>query len=249
MFMKKIAVLLLSFFVITNLFGETIQIVTEEWEDSTNADGTGLYFDILREVYEPEGYELELKIVPYVRASRMVQNEMAHIMVGSYLDEIEDVLYPDLYFDADDISAMYLSSNSHKWDGESSLSGTKTTFIRGYEIDGYLDVPVNVYEIDDRETALKLLDSGRVDYFLDNIYELEDVLSNTEEFNSDYFTISSFKDLPLYMIFSSNELGEELREVWNRRFNEIIQNGRLMELYSNWDYDDELYSDLLDIVK
>ncbi|MFZ3203078.1 MAG: ABC transporter substrate-binding protein, partial [Pseudomonas sp.] len=44
-----------------------IRLASEVWQDHTNADGSGLAWDILRQVFEPEGIELVIQSVPYTR--------------------------------------------------------------------------------------------------------------------------------------------------------------------------------------
>ncbi len=42
----------------------TIHVVTPEWEGYTEQDGTGVYFDLVRAVYEPVGVVMTYEIVP-----------------------------------------------------------------------------------------------------------------------------------------------------------------------------------------
>ncbi len=51
-----------------------ITVVTEEWEDCTNKDLSGLYFDILREVFEPEGISLNIRFEPYARSLETIKS-------------------------------------------------------------------------------------------------------------------------------------------------------------------------------
>ncbi|MEZ0199812.1 ABC transporter substrate-binding protein, partial [Pseudomonas qingdaonensis] len=42
-----------------------IHLVSEEWLDYTNADGTGVAWDVLRKVFEPAGVEVVTQSAPY----------------------------------------------------------------------------------------------------------------------------------------------------------------------------------------
>lgn len=59
-------------------------LVSEEWTDYTNADGSGLAWDILRRVFEPSGYKVKTRTEPYSRAVGLVQRGEADVWVGSY---------------------------------------------------------------------------------------------------------------------------------------------------------------------
>jgi hypothetical protein len=66
---------------------KTIFIVTPEWDGQTNKDGTGLFFDIVRSVYEPEGIKMKFEIVPWKRAELMVISDKAALL-DSYEENI-----------------------------------------------------------------------------------------------------------------------------------------------------------------
>lgn len=65
-----------------------IRAASEEWSDYTGADGRGMAWDILREVFEPEGVKLEIRSVPYTRSIGLVQRGEADAQVGAYLSLI-----------------------------------------------------------------------------------------------------------------------------------------------------------------
>ncbi len=70
-----------------------VLVVSECWIDLTNKDGSGLYFDIVRMVYELVGIKVKIKIFPYNRSSMMVKKKRADVWLGSYLDEEDYAIY------------------------------------------------------------------------------------------------------------------------------------------------------------
>jgi len=42
---------------------DTIRVSSEQWDHATHRDGSGLYWDIIRAVYEPAGIEVRERIV------------------------------------------------------------------------------------------------------------------------------------------------------------------------------------------
>jgi polar amino acid transport system substrate-binding protein len=70
-----------------------IHFVSEAWENVTHADGTGLCWELFRKVYEPRGIHVMFEIVPYARATNMVQQQQADVSVGVYLDEYDKALF------------------------------------------------------------------------------------------------------------------------------------------------------------
>jgi len=87
-----------------------VMLASEEWSDYTNKDGTGLAWDVLRQVFEPAGINLQTRSVPYTRSVGLAQRGEVDGWVGSYRDEAEGVLYPHWNFDSDHIYALGLAS-------------------------------------------------------------------------------------------------------------------------------------------
>jgi polar amino acid transport system substrate-binding protein len=100
-----------------------INIASEEWENSVQADGTGLYLDILRLIYEPLGIKVECTITDYARSVALVKQGKKDVWLGSYMDEEENIIYPKWHFDADIVAAIYKKTPDFQWQGEKSLAG------------------------------------------------------------------------------------------------------------------------------
>lgn len=86
------------------------RLASEVWLDYTNADGTGLAWELLRKVFEPVGVKVKTASVPYSRAIGLVKRGEADAWVGSYHEESADNIYPRWHFDQDHIYALGLAS-------------------------------------------------------------------------------------------------------------------------------------------
>src|SRR4051812_5094968 len=65
-----------------------IQLVSEHWIGYTETDGTGLGWDLMREIFEPAGVKVEQRTEPYTRAVGLVQRGEADAWVAAYKDEV-----------------------------------------------------------------------------------------------------------------------------------------------------------------
>lgn len=214
---------------------DTIQLVSEEWEGSTNADGSGLYWEIIRAVYEPAGVTMSFDIMPYARAVDQVMNAKADAWVGSYIDEEEGVLYPKYFFDADVVEAVYLSSTFPRFAGQESLKGHKIGWVRGYDYDGYLEVPVNKYELANRISGLRMVEAGRLDALLDAAVEIDNAFKEAK-LDPASFERQKVLQLNLYLAFANTDHGKALRAIWDERFPQILQDGTVATLYNKYQW-------------
>ena len=210
-----------------------IRLASESWEDITNEDGSGLYWDIFRTVYEPLGISVAFDIVPYARSVKMVENKEADAAVGSYADEFE-ALFPEWSFDKDIVVAVFKQGTVEQWKGEASLKG-RLGWIRSYEYDQYLKEPHEFVEIDTRKSALKMLQIGRIDFFLDARTDILAELAKGEV-NREEFQIEILFKLDLYLAFADTERGRKLRTMFDERMAELVPSGKLKPLFEKWGF-------------
>ncbi|MDB5995684.1 MAG: transporter substrate-binding protein, partial [Pseudomonas sp.] len=113
-----------------------IHLASEEWEDYTAADGHGLGWDVLREVFEPAGVKLDIRTEPYTRSIGLAQRGEVDACVGGYRNEVSDLLYPRWNYDTDHIYALGLASNPAPT--PETLGNYRLAWVRGYEYQRYL---------------------------------------------------------------------------------------------------------------
>lgn len=216
---------------------ETITIHTEAWQDYTNKDGTGFAWDTIRAVYNPAGITLETKIVPYARAVDNVTMGTADAWVASYRNENPKAVYPEWHYDADRVAALYVPDRVPKPSDANDLEGASVAWVRGYKMQQYIDVPMTVSRLNDQETAIGMLDRGRIDYFLDARYVIKNLLDELPgDVDRGRFAWEHVTNLPLFLAFAPNARGRRLAEIWDERFPKLLKNGTIAELYDKYDY-------------
>ncbi len=63
---------------------KVIHIVCDEWAGFTNKDGTSVYWEVVKAIYEPTGIRVKTKVMPWKRANYTVLNKKADAIVGDY---------------------------------------------------------------------------------------------------------------------------------------------------------------------
>lgn len=207
-----------------------VRLVSEEWVDYTNADGSGLAWDVLREVFEPRGVKVEIRSEPYVRSVGLVERGEADAWVGSYSKEISGALYPRWNFDTDHIYALGLASKPHP--NLANLGDYRLAWVRGYKYQKYLPNVHEFNEIQRRDGILPMLQHGRADFYIDALSEVDVVLAQAED--PDLFRRTHLVDLPLYLGFANNERGRALLALYDQRMSELVKSGRLRKMFEYW---------------
>ncbi len=214
----------------------TVDVASDEWADCTLSDGTGLYFDELRMVFEPAS-KLVIKMVPFARSVQMVEAGKTDICVGVYEGDVAKGLYPKYPIDFDDLTVMMRKDFASGFKGEASLKDRKTAWIVDYAYDKYLSVPVKLTEVSDRESGIKMLQTGRVDYYVETkstiIPALKDMGISEKDFHLD-----TVKWIKLYVCFVQNDKGKALRAIWDRRMPELLASGALKKAFEKWGFEE-----------
>lgn len=208
-----------------------IQLVSEYWIGHTNRDGTGLAWDIMRQVFEPAGVQVSFRIMPYTRSIGLVQRGEADAWLGSYRDEIgEQVVYPHWPYDADRIAALGLDSKPVPT--LASLGRFRLAWMRGYDYQQYLSGLQHYQEIERRSGILGMLERDHADFYIDADTEITDLLAGSA--TAAHYRVTPLTRLPLYAGFADSPRGRALAALFDRRMSELVHSGALRPLFQRW---------------
>ncbi|MBV6286658.1 substrate-binding periplasmic protein [Pseudomonas aegrilactucae] len=208
----------------------TVRLASEEWLDYTNADGSGLAWDVLRKVFEPAGVKVQVLSVPYSRAVGLVKRAEADAWVGSYHEESDDYLYPRHAFDSDHIYALGLASSPVPT--LDTLGRYKLSWVRGYDYQHYLSNVKEFREVQRREGILPMLERKRVDFYIDAQTEVNYVHAQASD--PARYRRTHLGELPLYLAFARTDQAVAIMELFDRRMDELIASGALREIFARW---------------
>jgi len=208
-----------------------IRIASETWEGHTHADGSGMAWEIFRAVFEPTGVQLDIQSVPYTRSIGLVQRGAADAWAGSYLNEVtQGVFYPRWNYDADQIAALGLRDKPIP--SLDSLGEYRLVWMRGYEYQRYLPNLRQYREVLRRSGILGMLDMGHVDFYLDALTEVEDVLSTASQ--PERYRVTQLTKLPIYLGFADTPRGRTLAELFDKRMDSLVADGSLRPIFQRW---------------
>lgn len=207
-----------------------IRLVSETWNDYTNADGSGLGWDLMREIFEPAGIKVKIRSVPYTRSVGLVRRGEADAWIGSYRDETEGVLYARRHYDADHIYALGLASSPAPT--LATLGNYRLAWVRGYKYEEYLPNIHRFNQIERRSGILPMLQQGRADFYIDALTEVKHVVGQASD--PSVFKLTHIAELPLFLGFADNERGRALMALFDQRMEVLVKNGELKPIFERW---------------
>lgn len=207
-----------------------ILLASEAWDDYTNADGSGLAWEVLHQVFDPVGITLQTRTVPYTRSVGLAQRGEVDGWVGAYRDEAAGVLYPYWNYDSDHIYALGLATLSKPT--AVTLGHYRLAWVRGYKYEQYLPNVRQFDQIQRRDGILPMLEYGRADFYIDALTEAQYVLSQSNDASK--FQLIHIAELPLYVGFADNERGRSLMTVFDQRMATLVKSGELRPIFQRW---------------
>ncbi|BCX70737.1 substrate-binding periplasmic protein [Pseudomonas izuensis] len=207
-----------------------IHLASEEWEDYTAADGHGLGWDVLRQVFEPAGVKIDIRTEPYLRAMGLAQRGEVDACVGSYRGESDELLYPHWNFDTDHIYALGLASSPVPT--PETLGNYRLAWVRGYDYQDYLPNIRHYDEVIRRTSIVSMLTYKRADFYIDALTEVDYVLNRARD--PSQFRRTHVAELPLYLCFAKTPEARTLMALFDRRMEELVKNGELKPIFERW---------------
>ena len=212
-----------------------IILASEEWTNATNRDGTGLYWDIFRAVYEPVGIKTKFIIRSYKGSVSLVKKEKADAAVGIYPNVIPGALFSKYPFVKDYVLVLFKKHKLIQWNGQESLKNKIVAWMKGYSYDEYLEVPVLKKEYTLRTRILRRLDNDQIDFFMDTRNDMESVL-NKGIIDITRYTVETVLELERYLVFANNEKGKEFKKIYDDRFPYLVRSGEIEKLFAKWNW-------------
>lgn len=193
-------------------------------------DQTGLINDIFHTAFLREGITFRHEEMPYNRAVQAVEDGRADCTLGigahKHLLEAKSVIATY------DLAVAYIRGT--EWKGIQSLKGEKVAYLQGFDINNFVDVEFLPQLVYDLTSAFHMLDRDFAKYILDDNKLLKDALFESR-LPAHEFEISPIKTFLVRPVFADTDNGRKLREIFDRRIPEMIDNGDFAAILEKYD--------------
>lgn len=211
------------------VLASSITIVSDEWEGYTNKQGGGYYFELMKAIFEAQGVNVNVKLVPYKRSVDMVTTQKADVMLGAYKGETIEGTFSPHPLEIDKVDVAISPQMNDQWQGVESLEGKRVGALKGYAFDDYIDVKMRYKELSNLKSLLKMLNHGRLDAVID--YEADIKVSEQDIKESPNYIIKKAIIVnPSFAVFSNTNNGKAMLAIFNEGIQSLHKSGRLKEI-------------------
>jgi ABC-type amino acid transport substrate-binding protein len=223
---------------------KTLHIAGPNWTNYFEPGEKGVAYEILNEIYAQENIKIIFDEMPYLRALKEVESGHADVMLDGFRRYKPDKFdYPRLPNNISVLFALFKANCAQPWQGRESLRGKNVVWIRGFQLDLVLDVPVKIMEVSTYEQAFKLVKSERVDFYLDTEPTIKTQMKLLK-LNEKDFCLKRIFNIPLFLRFHKGDKARRMIEIYDRNMEKMYRSGRLKELFARWPEYDQSYPEV-----
>jgi len=209
-----------------------ISVITPVWDGWTNEDGSGFYFDLIKMIFKSQYYEINIAFSPFARAYRMVEQQKSDIMFSLYSRESNSSILTS-HYPIDAGTVLVIFDRKLAWNGQPSLRDQEVIIPRGYNYHKHINVPFIKMDIVNSEQGMEMFLRERAPYF---ITHYEEMLKLIDIHNIDrklYRTEVVYRK-NLHMGFAKTDKGKKLKQIFDQKMPELIENDSIKGLYEKW---------------
>lgn len=209
--------------------------VTDEWHNLTRKDGTGLYLDLISAVFARQGVQVAFRTYPYARAVQQVKDHQADGWVASFMKEKNFPLYPRYHFDKNEQTIVYVKRKQKAPVNTGSLRNQRVAWLRDFGLNRFIHEPMRITELDTIESAFRMLEKDRIDYFIGAKSDIADYIQRNQQ-DMTNFGMAYALHLGLYVAFADTARGAKLRDMWDAEMATFHTTEAFKAIYKKYGY-------------
>lgn len=206
-------------------YAQQIRIGADEWPGFTNANGTGIYFKLLKRIYSEK--DIDIRIDSYNRVLNHFHQNNLDIAVGVYRENVRQALIPNWFLDTEYPITVFYDLKVTKINDVSDIKDLKVSWKRGYHFEQFVSDIKDIYLVNSTKTGFELLNKNRVDAFIDYPKNIP------KEYMQRLVSFELVPSRHIYLAFQKNEQGELLAKQFDEKMNELRNSGELSKIFGN----------------
>lgn len=227
---------LLSFSAAQAMEIDEIISASPSWKTFTNKDGSGLYHEILKEIFTLYNIPVRHEYATSGRAEELVRLNIADMKTCN------DIVLPALIMARypmyeNDFYVFFKKERIGPWRGSKTLTDKEILIQPGYYTESNFNAPVRIKEVMTSTQALSMILLGRSDFYVDDRTLIEQAIKDTTiSFNMADYDIQKAGRRLYYPLFNATERGKAIMKLYEDGILQLHKNGKLKPIYDKWGY-------------
>lgn len=247
-FFQLAFILFLTVLVAANLMAGTITIVSDKWapyngDPDSSTPGYGI--EIVKRVFEAEGYTVKYLILPWARAVKATRAGKYNAVIGAYKENAPDFIYPEEKMGLSKNAFFVKRGNPWRFHGVGSLQTVTIGLVKDYNygegVDAFFKANQERVQYFYGEKALLTIMRSLNNKIIDVAIEDENVfLYKTRELNlTGQYTNAGYSTksgIDVYIAFSPKiQESKKHAEIFSKGIRELKQSGELKKILAKYE--------------
>ena len=202
-----------------------------------DSDGIVWSESFLKVIFEQAGYTLDVKEFPAKRLPLVLQDETIDSFVSTRESLENNFNFLESKFPTTTLAyIIYYRKDGDwvpTWPPDATLAG-KNGRSKTLPLSLVQEHKLKLDLLPTFDACIKMVNAGRVDYWLDNISGLANATPGLLQ-RSEEFRFKRLFGLGLYMYFPNTERGKQLRDIYDAGIAEILKQGEFVNIYYQYD--------------
>lgn len=214
-------------------FDEVIT-TSPSWNTFTNKDGTGLYHEVMREVFALHDIPVRHEYSKSSRSEELVIQNSADIMT------CDDKTSPPLVMSRfpmyqNVFHVFYRKNRIGPWKGVETLRDKEILSQPSFYDQSNFSVPVKIKEVMTGAQALSIILRDRSDFYADDLILIkQSIEESSESFDMIDFEIQEVGRRSYHPLFNTTERGMQLMRIFDDGILKLHKAGKLKPIYQKW---------------
>ncbi len=208
------------------------------WNTFTNRDGTGLYHEILSDIFTPLGINVTHKYTNATRGIHLVAKELADFYICKTRNfDFSNLMVARQPMYAGTFYAIFKKKNIKDWQGPSSLTGRMVVWRRGYYKQSEFKFPFTLLETDTGDSALNQIILDRGDLYIDDLNLIKESIAATKlSFKMKAYQIEPVGKRTYHPVFKRSDRGKTILMIYDRGIKQLHESGALKKIFHKWNH-------------
>lgn len=238
--MRYLMIALLCLAYSASALSDVFTVRSDEWppyNTTADAEQPGYVIEILQAALEPHGYTVDYQTMPWNRSLDSVRNGDFHAVVGAFVSDAPDFVFPEESVGTAGSTFYTLPSSDWSYDGVDSIANIRLGYLADYaytdSIDEYLEEHGDNHQRMAADGGLanliRMLMGGRIDAVIEDESVMQaTLLSMGISADSLRHAGAAGEPEPIYAALSpAREESAELAEKISQGIREMREDGRL----------------------
>lgn len=200
-----------------------------EFPGFTNKDGSGYYWDILREIFTNDEKKFETASIPFSRCLISLEQGKVDGVAAFFktAKREQKFSYPKSRIHFSSYGLFYLKSSV--FNGLSRVEG-RVGKVRGYDFSSWLPENMSFEILKNPTQGIKMLNVGRIKYYAEDTADFEFTLKKIPGARLSDYNRTVFLTKDLFSAFSKTKKGKRLANEFDEGLAKLARSGVIKEI-------------------